>query len=190
MYDVFLSHSHHDAAVVKKLAELLDDLGYTVWLDKWVMPPGCDWQQEQARGLNIAKTCAVCVGHNTPTGWFKQEIERALDRHAQDESFWVIPVILPDGDSSAVTDFLKLETWVEFRQTIDDPEALHRLTCGIKKLPPGRFRRTLEMVDREVIEARNILEQLEKVKDLLDPEVLRESQRKVVDEIIIGRGKK
>ena len=34
--------------------------------------------------------------------------------------------------------FLQGTTWVEFRQSIDEGDALHRLICGIRGIPPGR----------------------------------------------------
>ncbi len=39
-YDVFLSHSSKDKAVVRKLAERLRDDGLRVWLDEWEIRPG------------------------------------------------------------------------------------------------------------------------------------------------------
>jgi len=50
-------------------------------------------------------------------------------------------VILPGGQrgkESELQGFLQATTWVEFRGSIDDEQALHRLACGIKGIPPGR----------------------------------------------------
>src|SRR3974390_2276307 len=132
-YDVFLSHAHVDAALVEKLATILEDEHkLTIWLDKWVLVPGEHWQQGMAKGLDEAVSCAVCIGNKTPRGWFQEEIERALNRQTRDDKFRVIPVILPDGDRSLVDQFLELRTWVEFPGTIDDADAIHGLVCGIK----------------------------------------------------------
>jgi hypothetical protein len=38
-YDVFLSHSAQDKAVVRPLAERLPADGLKVWFDKWELPP-------------------------------------------------------------------------------------------------------------------------------------------------------
>ena len=87
-FDVFLSHSHVDAKWAENLATRLEsEVGFHVWLDKWVLIPGQSWQQAMARGLNQAKACAVCIGENTPLGWFREEIERALNRQAKDHPF-------------------------------------------------------------------------------------------------------
>jgi len=39
-YDVFLSHSAKDKAVVRPLAERLRKDGLKVWFDEWVLKPG------------------------------------------------------------------------------------------------------------------------------------------------------
>ena len=105
-FDVFLSHAHVDADVVEKLgARLEDEGGLRVWLDKWVLVPGEQWEQGLAKALVEAGSCAVCIGSKTPTGWFNQEIQRALNRQAREPGFRVIPVILPGGRSIAGRQF-------------------------------------------------------------------------------------
>jgi hypothetical protein len=95
-FDVFFSHAHTDAEAVETISIKLEDdeAGLKVWLDRWVLVPGEHWQQQMAKGLDQAKTCAICIGRTTPAGWFREEIERALNRQARDKSFRVIPVIL------------------------------------------------------------------------------------------------
>ena len=139
IYDVFLSHSHIDAKWVEELAKQLEDRKkLNVWLDKWILVPGEPWQQGMACGLNQAKSCVVCISEQTPMGWFKEEIERALNRQTADPSFRVIPVLLPSAKDLNGDDFLGLRTWVDFRKGIDDAEAFHRLVSGIKGVAPRR----------------------------------------------------
>lgn len=38
-YDVFLSHSNKDKAIVRELAERLRADGLRVWLDEWILKP-------------------------------------------------------------------------------------------------------------------------------------------------------
>ena len=138
MYDVFLSHPHTHADWVEQLASRLkDECGFEVWLDKWQLIPGQNFVPEMSKGLEQASTCAVCVGKDMPSGWAQQEIHKALNRQATHESFRVIPVLLPDASEQSVSAFLELRTWVDFRG--DHDEAFHRLVCGIKGVPPGRW---------------------------------------------------
>ena len=137
-YDVFLSYSHFDAKVVEALAERLDDIDLNVWLDKWNCVPGEKWQQAVAKGLDRARSCAVCIGEQTSMGWFREEIERALNRQTMDESFRVMPVLLPNANASNVDDFLELRTWVDFRKGLQNQREFHVLVSGILGKPPGR----------------------------------------------------
>jgi hypothetical protein len=187
-FDIFLSHAHLDAAVVEALgAKLVDKARLEVWLDRWVLIPGEHWQQKMARGLDQAKTCAVCIGQNTPSGWFQEEIQRALNRQAKDPSFRVIPVILPNGNSAVVNDFLELRTWVEFKNGIDDGYAFHQLVSGVTGLPPGRYRSKEEEESPELVRLRTKLGIINTLRQeqLIDHEVVREAQlRLVIGEII------
>jgi TIR domain len=138
-FDVFLSHSHVDADWVERLARRLEDEhSLRVWLDKWVLVAGQSWQQAMARGIDQAGCCAICIGEYTPIGWFKREIERALDRQTRVSSFRVIPVLLPNAKRINVDDFLELNTWVDFRGS-DQAYAFHVLVCGVKGISPGRW---------------------------------------------------
>jgi len=138
-FDVFLSYSHMDAEWVEHLARRLEDEQCLhVWLDKWVLVAGQPWQQAMARGIDQADCCAVCIGEYTPIGWFKREIEKALDRQTKVPSFRVIPVLLPNAKRVNVDDFLELNVWVDFHGS-DQDYAFHVLVCGVKGIPPGRW---------------------------------------------------
>jgi hypothetical protein len=142
-YDVFLSHAHEDREWVEELARRLEDeQGFRVWLDRWILIPGQSFQQAMAKGLEEADTCAVALGEKTPTGWFRQEIEHALNRQVAQPTFRVIPVLLPDAShdsTDAMPAFLDLRTWADFRKECDPGYAFHVLTQGIKGEPVGRW---------------------------------------------------
>lgn len=142
-YDVFLSHPHQYGDWIEALAARLEDEhGFRVWLDRWVLTPGTSWQQEMAKGLEEAQVCAVCVGQETPKGWFQQEVEKALSRQANDTGFRVIPILLPDAPpdlTEVMPAFLNLRTWVDYRHGTDPDYAFHVLAQGIKGEPVGRW---------------------------------------------------
>ena len=50
-YDVFLSHSAKDKAVVRPLAERLRADGLKVWFDEWVLKPGDSIPAKIKKGL-------------------------------------------------------------------------------------------------------------------------------------------
>jgi hypothetical protein len=184
-FDVFLSHAHPDAEPVEIIGEALEDRAQLrVWLDRWVLIPGEHWQQAMAKGLNQAKTCAVCVGLHTPQGWFREEIERALNRQTKDKGFRVIPVILPDGNRSVIDDFLELRTWVDFKKGLQDHRAFHELVSGIRGMPPGRYRGYNPPQGVDVDSIRTKLQIIHDLADVIDKELSLEYQRLLLDEIV------
>lgn len=191
IYDVFLSYSHLDVVMVEELAKRLEDeFGFRVWLDKWILIPGESWQQKIAHGLDKAKSCAVCIGKETPKGWFREEIERAINRRTKDDSFKVIPVLLPNSQEVNVDNFLELRTWAIFKNGSDDPSALHVLVSGIKGLPPGRGPASPEEKASYTShnQERELLKQIQqwRSEQLIDDEIAVEFQRKLLDRFIDG----
>jgi hypothetical protein len=188
-FDVFLSHSHVDAHEVEVLANyLVEKASINVWLDKWVLIPGERFQQHMARGLNQAKSCAVCIGKQTPKGWFREEIERALERQNEDQSFRVIPVLLPDSESQNIDDFLSLRTWVDFRKGLDDNNEFHSLVCGIRGLPPGRIP-SKDAIEEKSIQSMRFRKKLKELRVMhqqgeIDTIIVQEFQRKILDKWI------
>ncbi len=141
-FDVFLSHATPDKPAVEELARLLKKRGFEPWLDKWNLIPGEPWQEAIEKALEDCAACAVCLGPSGTGPWQNEEMRAAIDRRVSGGQgrFRVIPVLLPRaerGEPSRLPAFLRATTWVEFRETLDDEKALHRLDCGIRGVPPG-----------------------------------------------------
>lgn len=190
LYDVFLSHSHLDADWVEELAKRLEDeRRIRPWLDRWVLIPGTPFQREMARGLEQAGSCAVCLGQHTPQGWVEKEIEKALNRQAQDPEFRVIPVLLPRADEKLATElqdtFLGLNTWVDFGEHSDPGHAFHLLACGVKGIRPGRWTPSAgsNWPNEEMVEKLKQLRELRQAA-LVDDSVALDIQRKIVKELL------
>ena len=63
-YDVFLSHSAKDKAVVRPLAERLRQDGLKVWLDEWVLKPGDSIPAKIEEGLEHSRVLVLCMSAN------------------------------------------------------------------------------------------------------------------------------
>lgn len=63
-YDVFLSHSARDKAVVRELAERLRKDGVRVWFDEWVVKPGDSIPVEIEEGLERSRVLVLCMSAN------------------------------------------------------------------------------------------------------------------------------
>ena len=141
-HHAFFSHNGADKSLVRILADALEKRGISCWLDNWNLIPGDPWQPALEKALADAETCAVFVGPSGFGPWQNEEMRAAIDRRVRDSGrrFRVIPVLLPGAERaerSSLPTFLAATTWVEFRDSLDDREAFHRLVYGIRGLEPG-----------------------------------------------------
>ena len=60
-FDVFLSHSAKDQAVVRPLAERLRKDGVKVWFDEWVLKPGDSIPAKIEEGLEHSRVLVLCM---------------------------------------------------------------------------------------------------------------------------------
>ena len=60
-YDVFLSHSAKDKAVVRPLAERLRKDGVKGWFDEWVLKPGDSIPAKIEDGLDRSRVLVLCM---------------------------------------------------------------------------------------------------------------------------------
>jgi hypothetical protein len=138
-FDACLSYSAADAVWTENLVKRLrDEYGFRIWLDKWLFLPGQPWQQARADDIDQASCCIICLSEQTPISWFKQEIQRALDRQSKDPSFRVIPTLLPNAKTVNIGDFPELRIWLDFRGA-EQAYTFYALACGIRGVPPGRW---------------------------------------------------
>jgi TIR domain len=63
-YDIFLSHSAKDKALVRSLAERLRADGLKVWFDEWVLRPGDSIPAKIEAGLEHSRVLVLCMSAN------------------------------------------------------------------------------------------------------------------------------
>jgi hypothetical protein len=142
-YSVFLAHDGTDRPAIEELARRLMREGIEPWLDTWNLIPGDPWQPAIEEVLMDCGAVAIFVGPGPLGLWQHEQMRASIARQVEErqpgKKFRVIPVLLPGAgrpDAGRLPPFLRKNAWVEFRETLDDPEAFHRLVCGIKGLPP------------------------------------------------------
>lgn len=128
-YDVFLCYNSADRNSVEYIAKKLKSKGITPWFDQWETIPGVPFVNQLTKGLETSRCTAAFLGFAGRGPWQDKEINRALDIQAKNEDFRVIPVLLPG--STGAPPFLQGNTWVDFRESIDDQNAFNRLLVGI-----------------------------------------------------------
>ena len=63
-FDVFISHSTKDRAVVCAIAERLRNDGLKVWFDDWVLKPGDSIPAKIEEGLEHSRVLVLCMSLN------------------------------------------------------------------------------------------------------------------------------
>ncbi len=135
-YDVFLSYSRADTAAAETLRARLRDAGLTAFLDRYSLPAGQPWQPWLEQHLGACRALLALVGPNGLGEWQQREIQVGLSRQVSAKEaaqvFPVIPVLLPGlaNDAVPIGRFLKLNTYVDLRAGLDDPEGLQQLVAG------------------------------------------------------------
>jgi KaiC/GvpD/RAD55 family RecA-like ATPase len=128
-YQLYLSYHSPDREAVQMVQRLLEARGITTFMDRKDLTPGLPWPQALEDALRSVNAVAVFLGPHGLGGWQKREMWFALDRQVQEEkagrAFPVIPVLLPGADPTP--GFLFLNTWVDLRDDLTDPEGLDAL---------------------------------------------------------------
>ncbi|CAN5362420.1 hypothetical protein BH24GEM3_BH24GEM3_14890 [soil metagenome] len=131
-FDVFLSYHWADRPVVEPIARVMRDRELKVFLDRWYLAPGRPWPQALEDALGCCAAVAVFVGPHGMGAWQQREYYLALDRQARESEFPVIPVLMPGSDPAL--GFLSLNTWIDLRETPNDPVVIEQLINATRRL--------------------------------------------------------
>jgi hypothetical protein len=130
-FDLFLSHSSHEKATVRAIAEQLKSSGIKVWYDEWQLALGQPWQPLLEQGLKASKAIAVFIGKDGLGPWQNEEMQAALMKAVKTKQP-VIPILLsgapPKPDLPA---FLEIRTWLDLRRGLTN-ESVKRLKLAIE----------------------------------------------------------
>ena len=98
LYDVFLSHSAKDKAVVRPLAERLRVDGLKVWFDEWVLKPGDSIPAKIEEGLEHSRVLVLCMSANAfGSDWAQLESGTFRFRDPLNKERRFIPLRLDDA---------------------------------------------------------------------------------------------
>lgn len=96
--EVFISHSHKDKEVVRKIADDLRRQGVTIWLDEDLVAPGEPWAEKLSHAVTQCDAVIVVMSRNTGASqWQTSEIAFAIAAQKRDESKRVIPILIDKG---------------------------------------------------------------------------------------------
>ena len=97
-FDVFLSHSAKDKAVVRPLAERLRQDGLKVWFDEWVLKPGDNIPAKIDEGLEHSRKLVLCMSANAfGSDWAQLEAGMFRFRDPLNQERRFLPLRLDDA---------------------------------------------------------------------------------------------
>ena len=97
-YDVFLSHSAKDKAVVRPLAKQLRQDGLKVWFDEWVIKPDDSIPAKIEEALERSRVLVLCMSANAfGSDWAQLEAGTFRFRDPLNKKRRFIPMRLDDA---------------------------------------------------------------------------------------------
>jgi hypothetical protein len=124
-YDVFLSHSAKDKAVVRELAERLRKDGITVWYDEWALKPGDNIPAKIEEGLESSRVLMLCMSANAfGSDWSQLEAATFRFRDPLNKQRRFLPVRLDDAPiKGSLAQFLYIN-WLPASREQEYPKLL------------------------------------------------------------------
>ncbi|MGA2178936.1 MAG: TIR domain-containing protein [Verrucomicrobiota bacterium] len=107
-FDVFLSHSSKDKAVIRPLAERLRKDGLKVWFDEWEIKPGDSIPAKIEEGLEYSRVLVLCMSANAfGSDWAQLESHTFRFRDPLNKDRRFVPLRLDDAPiKGSLTQFL------------------------------------------------------------------------------------
>lgn len=95
---IFLSHSHADKVIVRKVADRLRRGGIRVWIDEAEMKTGDNLIQNIAHGLDSSDFVAFFISNNSlSSAWAQKELDVAISRQVSGQGQAILlPILLDD----------------------------------------------------------------------------------------------
>jgi hypothetical protein len=114
VYDVFLSHSSKDKAIVRDVAERLRADGLRVWFDEWEIKPGDSIPAKVEEGLERSRVLVLCMSANAfGSDWATLEGQTFRYRDPLNKERRFIPLRLDDAQiKGSLAQFLYIK-WLQ-----------------------------------------------------------------------------
>jgi len=113
MSSIFLSHSHADKEIARRIARDLRNDGVTVWIDEVELDIGDSLFQEIGTAITTVDFLGVLISSNSvKSNWVSREIEIALNDEIVDGNVKVLPFLVDDCE---IPTFLRGKLYADFR---------------------------------------------------------------------------
>ncbi len=113
MASIFISHSTKDKAFARRLAEDLQRLGHTPWLDEWQIKVGECIVTKIGSGIEDSDYVVIVLSsHSVKSGWVDKEWKTKYWSEIQTGKTLVLPVLVED---CSIPNLLATKKYADFR---------------------------------------------------------------------------
>jgi small GTP-binding protein len=143
-YDVFISHSSKDKAVVRPLAERLRADGLRVWYDDWELKPGDNIPHKIEEGLEHSRILLLCMSANAfGSDWAQLESQTFRFRDPLNQQRRFIPLRLDTTEPEGSLNQFSYINWLPDAREHSYAKLLE--ACGS---PPEQYKETTQSAER------------------------------------------
>jgi len=138
-FDVFLSHSSKDKAVVRAVAERLRADGLRVWLDEWELKPGDSIPAKIEEGLEYSRMLVLCMSASAfGSDWAQLESGTFRFRDPLNKERRFIPLRLDDAPiKGSLTQFFYINWLMENGECErEDGNVFQPVAANVRRLKP------------------------------------------------------
>ena len=94
MKSVFISHSWHDKALARRIAETVQAFGGRVWLDEAEIKIGDSLEEKIRQGIdNVDYVIALLSNKSVSSEWVKKELDVAMNQEIAGRRVKVLPIL-------------------------------------------------------------------------------------------------
>ena len=124
-YSAFISYSHKDLSLAKRLYDQLQGRGIRCWLDEHSMKPGERILDCVNQAIRVTDRMLICCSeYSLESWWVKDEIRKTLEKEAMEKRDIIIPLNLDSYLFKGWND--ELATDIKIIERIDKEQlALH-----------------------------------------------------------------
>jgi energy-coupling factor transporter ATP-binding protein EcfA2 len=136
-FDVFLSYARGDSGAASELNGWLCGQGLRTFFDRSELRPGLRWIPALEEAIGSSDAVAILIGRHGFGNTQQYERELALVRQTHDDTFPIIPVLMP-GCENPPSGFLQLLTWIDLSRgdhVLQQQENLQSLRGAINRRP-------------------------------------------------------
>lgn len=145
---VFISHTSQDKEFVERLAKDLSRRGLNVWLDRWEIRPGQNWQEAISSALDDSDVYLLVV-NPSPSTWQRSEWSTALERSWVSRDKTVIPLLLHGASPPA--GLKNVQAIIVDEPTAQPPKAIvDEIVRAVRERSSGHGERATSTAEREL----------------------------------------